>query len=54
MKKRKKNPTAPLGENLNNRAAWRGSFISNTPVSHSTMMTDYKVFFLDYVPDENS
>lgn len=43
-----------LTKNLHNRVAWMVSFISNIPVSHSTMMTDYKVFYLDYVPDENT
>lgn len=50
----KTKPTAPSLGTPDNQEAWRLSFISNIPMSHSTMMTDYKIFYLDYVQDENS
>lgn len=50
----RRNPTAPLLRTLNNQVAWRVYYISNIPMSHSKIMTDYKVFNLDYVPDGKS
>lgn len=37
---------------LNNQITRRLSLISNIVVTHGTTMTDYKAFYLDYVPEE--
>lgn len=44
--------TQEARQTLNNQITRRLSLISDTVVTHGTTMTDYKAFYLDYMPEE--